>query len=155
MAHHLNCGLRKHTEYNTLLTWSIQSSQFWYSLLIMVILSVLTVIVCISIHLYCNIEKLVLWSRSEIAGSACNTFKEWWRIGVLEWWSIAHELNTSEILDALCLKLQKIGAGCSFFQYSITPTLQKYVEQSRVMKSPLSEDYKKPGPLNPDFYNYH
>jgi hypothetical protein len=38
----------------------------------------------------------------------------------MERWSIAHELNTLEILNALRLKLQKIGFGCSFFQYSIT-----------------------------------
>ena len=33
---------------------------------------------------------------------------------------MAHQLYTAEIVDALCLKLQKIGVGCSFFQYSIT-----------------------------------
>jgi hypothetical protein len=50
---------------------------------------------------------------------------------------MVRELYVSENLDGLCLKLQKIGVGFSFFQYSITPTLHKYVEQSSVMESPL------------------
>ena len=63
---------------------------------------------------------------------------------------IAHELYASEILDVLCLTLQKIGVGFSFFQYSITPMLHKYVEQSRVMESPRLGDKPKPGPLGLD-----
>jgi hypothetical protein len=46
--------------------------------------------------------------------------------------------------------LQKIGVGFSFFQYSITPTLHKYVEQSSVMESPLPGGKPKPGPLGLD-----
>ena len=38
---------------------------------------------------------------------------------------MVRELYVSENLDGLCLKLQKIGVGISFFQYSITPTLHR------------------------------
>ena len=31
-----------------------------------------------------NLEILVLWARSEIFGSAYDSFKELWRIGILE-----------------------------------------------------------------------
>jgi len=37
-----------------------------------------------TILLYFIVEKLVLLARSEIIGSACNSFKEGWSIGVLE-----------------------------------------------------------------------
>jgi hypothetical protein len=63
---------------------------------------------------------------------------------------MSRELYASEKLDGLCLKLQKIGVGFSFFQYSITPTLQKYVEQSSAMESPLLRGKPKPVPLSPD-----
>jgi hypothetical protein len=73
--------------------------------------------------------------------------------GVLEYWSdglsLMHFIH-QRFLDALCLKLQKIGVGSSFFQYSITPTLHKYVEQSRIMESPLPGGKPKPGPLGLD-----
>jgi len=45
-----------------------------------------------------------------------------------------------------------IGVGLSFFQYSITPTLQKYVEQSKVMESSLPEGKPKPGFLDLDSF---
>jgi hypothetical protein len=47
----------------------------------------------------------------------------------------------------LCLRLQKIGLGFSFFQYFITPVLHKYVEQSKFMDGPLPGDEPKPGLL--------
>jgi hypothetical protein len=73
--------------------------------------------------------------------------------GVLEYWSdglITRELYASENFDALCLRLQKIGVGFSFFQYSITPTLHKYFEQNRVMESLLQGGKSMPGPLGQD-----
>jgi len=65
---------------------------------------------------------------------------------------MARELYASENLDGLCLKLQKIGVVFSFFQYSITPALHNYVEQSRVMEIPLPGGKPKPGPLGLDSF---
>jgi hypothetical protein len=65
---------------------------------------------------------------------------------------MARELYASENLAGLWLKLQKIGVGFSFFQYSITPTLHNYVEQSRIMESSFPEGKSKPGPLDPDSF---
>jgi hypothetical protein len=75
----------------------------------------------LTLHINLKFENLVLWARSEIIGSACNSFKEWWSIGVLEWWSIAREFYASENPNDRCLKLQKIGVG---FCFSNTPLLQ-------------------------------
>ena len=48
------------------------------------------------------------------------------------------------------IKVAEDRSWVLFFQYSITPTLHKYVGQSSVIKSPLPGGKPKPGPLSLD-----
>ena len=49
----------------------------------------------------------------------------------------ACEFYVSKNPDGTCLKLQKIGVGFWFFQYSITPILHKFVEEIKASRAPF------------------
>jgi len=67
----------------------------------------------------------------------------------LEYWSDGLSIMNSmhqRISVASVLSYRRSVLGFRFLQYSITPTLHKYVEQSSVIKSPLPGGKPKPGP---------
>jgi len=85
------------------------------------------------------LADIVFVGRMECRRSAFGGM-EYWSTGVMVYRSWFY---ASKNLDAFCSRLQKIGVGFSFFQYSIS-------KLSRVMESPLPGGKPKPGPLGLD-----